>query len=919
MRNYPPPSEYEKMLGNAQAVRIAFRDSVLKGAEVEKTPLGLPRARSGAFAVVYRAFLQDGSSKAIRLFLKDGDDRQERYQAVYQHVSQQSMPCLVPFTYEADSFRAADGSWYPMMTMEWVKGETLFDWLQHRAEARDKKAIRLVAEKWQKTIQDLSKAKIAHGDLQHGNVMITPGGDVKLVDYDGMCVPALVGRRNLEIGVEPYQHPSRDGETKLSLDLDNFSAAFIYVGLRALAVEPDLWDEFVVKPEYDKMLFRKEDFLDPRQSALFQRLRRSSDSDVQRLATTLHEVSRVEIDQVPFLDDLLFSWDQVNVVLGQRDFGLALELVSRGGKVIADAPPALQSKLVEAKGMVSALDSLLGAVDAGDEPAMAKHAASQLLKGYPRAADALEMAADAPAVASVITKLENAWHANDGRRLVAEWDAAKVVLCRPKGKLRRSAEKYQQEVESWRNRNGLCDTVLRGLKSAEPDVSTIVTAWKALAKLGGHPECDSQKNLVSKWAERDRAWRVVVSVGSAVDEKTDKAFLQAWNEKLFANWKPAEAVRARLGDGKRRLKITSRVLGYSRAPVSWGDERQVLLLAKDLPRGYSPEVESRCKLAKNRLAAAATLQDALKADVDSSIADAFAAVRKAEAASIVDSAAQSRIDIAVKRQSLIARLKKIPASYANPIAVEWDSKLLSVWDDDLLATCREVNPWRDTVEKCRRRKSLLAELDQAVKANDAFRAFDLAGYPVVDGYKHHPDIAMFLRGASQDVASVRGMLNAFAVSDAKMFAASFSAGVIRSRMAIFAEHWESLVAWTRDVVLSCESIGLGNAKGVKGVESRPAGPGRWLRMTVRWKWPESRFSDECVVVLCKNKPRQSDVPSDVDALIRIPKTRALYESAGGFHSQQVNAAWAGCYVVVWAKVDFGEDVLWSEPFVIGKV
>ena len=144
-----------------------------------------------------------------------------------------------------------------MMTMEWVKGETLFDWLQHRAEARDKKSIRLVAEKWQRTIQDLSKAKIAHGDLQHGNVMITPGGDIKLVDYDGMCVPALVGRRNLEIGVEPYQHPSLDGETKLSLDLDNFSAAFIYVGLRALAVEPDLWDEFVVKPEYDKMLFRK--------------------------------------------------------------------------------------------------------------------------------------------------------------------------------------------------------------------------------------------------------------------------------------------------------------------------------------------------------------------------------------------------------------------------------------------------------------------------------------------------------------------------------------------------------------------------------------------------------------------------------------------------------------------------------------
>ena len=38
----------------------------------------------------------------------------------------------------------------------------------------------------------------------------------KLVDYDGMCVPALVGRRNLEVGVEPYQHPQRNESTRLS-------------------------------------------------------------------------------------------------------------------------------------------------------------------------------------------------------------------------------------------------------------------------------------------------------------------------------------------------------------------------------------------------------------------------------------------------------------------------------------------------------------------------------------------------------------------------------------------------------------------------------------------------------------------------------------------------------------------------------
>ena len=240
MRDYPPPAEYEKMLSSEPGIRIAFKDKSFHGASIEKTPLGLPRARAGAFAVVYKATLSNQSSSAVRLFLKDGDDRQERYQLVSDHLSQQKLSCLVPFTYAADSFRATDGLWYPLMTMEWVKGETLFDWLQQRANAGDKRAIGSVADKWKATIKDLNRAQIAHGDLQHANIMITESGDIKLVDYDGMCVPKLVGRKNLEIGVEPYQHPERNGDTKLTLSLDNFlrielkkkSLAFFMPGIR---------------------------------------------------------------------------------------------------------------------------------------------------------------------------------------------------------------------------------------------------------------------------------------------------------------------------------------------------------------------------------------------------------------------------------------------------------------------------------------------------------------------------------------------------------------------------------------------------------------------------------------------------------------------------------------------------------------
>jgi hypothetical protein len=60
----------------------------------------------------------------------------------------------------------------------------------------------------------LREAGVAHGDLQHGNVLLVPATDtdrlsLKLVDYDGMFVPALTGAQTGEVGHPAYQHPQR--------------------------------------------------------------------------------------------------------------------------------------------------------------------------------------------------------------------------------------------------------------------------------------------------------------------------------------------------------------------------------------------------------------------------------------------------------------------------------------------------------------------------------------------------------------------------------------------------------------------------------------------------------------------------------------------------------------------------------------
>jgi hypothetical protein len=299
-----------------------YQDDDLKCASIELDPRGLPRARSGQYAVVFRARLRDGRERAIRVFTSGRTERQERYKAIYDHVVKHPLSCLVPFTYAEKGIRCK-GKRYPLVAMDWVQGCELLEWLGRRVAAQDGRAIGAVAEQWQGVMAGMQKASIAHGDLQDRNVMITDAGDVKLVDYDGMCVPALVGRKTEEGGTPPYRHPQRGNDTQLTLTLDNYSSILIYVGLRALAADLQLWQRFVVAPSYDKLLFRDEDLANPGGSDLFSRLYASPDQQVKKLAKDLGDLWRGSIQTVPPLDDLLFSFDHVRVLLDQRDFDAA--------------------------------------------------------------------------------------------------------------------------------------------------------------------------------------------------------------------------------------------------------------------------------------------------------------------------------------------------------------------------------------------------------------------------------------------------------------------------------------------------------------------------------------------------------------------------------------------------------------------
>jgi hypothetical protein len=152
-------------------------------------------------------------------------------------------------------------------------------------------------------VLDLQSARIAHGDLQHGNVVITARGIV-LVDYDGMFVPGLSGRPSGEDGHRNFQHPRRTG-ADFGPELDNFSAWAVYLSLLALAEDPTLWSRVAAAGD-ERLLLAQSDYENPARSDAFDEMQFVS-RDLAPMVQTLAGFAAGRPSDVPRLPDHAFT------------------------------------------------------------------------------------------------------------------------------------------------------------------------------------------------------------------------------------------------------------------------------------------------------------------------------------------------------------------------------------------------------------------------------------------------------------------------------------------------------------------------------------------------------------------------------------------------------------------------------------
>ncbi len=282
VNSWANPNEYVEAL---QAPQRAFSDPSLRDAQVVVNRFGLPRPISGNFATVFEVETERGKS-AVRCFMREVTNQQERYAAIAAHLKQRSLPFMVNFEYLPEGIRVR-GGWYPILKMDWAEGIRLDSYIEQHLD--DAPRLRRLADQWIAVCRDLRAGQIAHGDLQHGNILVTDADSITLIDYDDMIVPGALGLETRELGHRHYQHPSRSADQPINRDnftrIDNFSSTVIGVSLLALSLDPSLWAQTGAGDE--SLLFRDVDYAAPENSTALHLLTRHADSRLRAIGQTM--------------------------------------------------------------------------------------------------------------------------------------------------------------------------------------------------------------------------------------------------------------------------------------------------------------------------------------------------------------------------------------------------------------------------------------------------------------------------------------------------------------------------------------------------------------------------------------------------------------------------------------------------------
>ena len=222
---------------------------------------------SGGFTVVY-PYEVNSEKWAFRCWHTEMGNVRRRFEIIARAIQKTNAKYLCDFAY-VDEGIIVDGKVYPTTRMRWVEGSKIKDYIC--SNKANKVLLEQLAKNFLAMVQDMHSHHLAHGDLQHGNIIVDTSGNLFLVDYDSFYCDELSGEPDIITGLKDYQHPLRRTNKITSEKIDYFSELIIYLSILGIAAKPELVEKYQVE-DSEHMLFEADDFEHLHSSKIYQEL-----------------------------------------------------------------------------------------------------------------------------------------------------------------------------------------------------------------------------------------------------------------------------------------------------------------------------------------------------------------------------------------------------------------------------------------------------------------------------------------------------------------------------------------------------------------------------------------------------------------------------------------------------------------------
>ena len=237
-----------------------------------------PDHYSGGFCIVFP--IKNGQQrKALRVWHTEIEKIKERYKHISNDIANSNKQFLLNVEYISKGL-IVNNEKIDIVLMDWLNGQSLKQYISDIINSSDtirvkSNKLNQLADKLYRMFQEMHFLHFAHGDLQHDNIIITPSGDIKLIDYDNFYTPSLGNSlRQTTIGYSGYQHPLKLHLSKVNSSErdDYFAELIIYLSIKAIAEDLSLWD--ISKDDDYALLLTHEDYIDIYHSATYLKIKK---------------------------------------------------------------------------------------------------------------------------------------------------------------------------------------------------------------------------------------------------------------------------------------------------------------------------------------------------------------------------------------------------------------------------------------------------------------------------------------------------------------------------------------------------------------------------------------------------------------------------------------------------------------------